>query len=133
MGKIASIFLKFSRRPKKIPKSEFYNLKNTTSIPITLLWKCPPPPPPPGYNNQSPNWKTVLFVETTELFISNGVRVYRYICELILLYSPRVGLLTSCFVPRGGFLYTMIVPGRVFAPFKSCPEGLSRGGGGGRG
>ena len=24
-------------------KSEFYTLKNTMSIPITLLWKCPPP------------------------------------------------------------------------------------------
>ena len=35
---------KFSRRPQKIPKSVFYTLKDTTSIPITLLWKCPPPP-----------------------------------------------------------------------------------------
>ena len=26
--------------------------------------------------------KTVLFVETTKLFISNSVRVYRYICEI---------------------------------------------------
>ena len=48
-----------------------------------------------------------------------------------------MGLLTSCSVPTAGFLYTMIVPtagflytmivpgGRVFAPFKSCPGGLS--------
>ena len=36
--------------------------------------------------------------------------------------------MTPCSVPRGGFLYTIIVPGRVFAPFKSCPGGLSRGG-----
>ena len=27
------------------------------------------------------------------------------------LYVPGVGLLTPCFVPRGGFLYTTIVPG----------------------
>ena len=39
-----------------------------------------------------------------------------------------MGLLTPCIVPRGGFLYRMIVPGRVFAPFRSCPGG----GGGGR-
>ena len=32
----------FPEDPKKIPKSEFYTLKNTTSIPITLLWECPP-------------------------------------------------------------------------------------------
>ena len=42
-------------------------------------------------------------------------------------FMSRVGLLTPCFVPRGGFLYTMIVPGggRIFAPFKLCPGGLS--------
>ena len=40
-----------------------------------------------------------------------------------------MGLLTLFSVSRGGFLYTMIVPGgRVFAPFKSCPGGLSQGG-----
>ena len=43
-----------------------------------------------------------------------------------------MGLLTPCIVARGGFLYRMIVPGgRVFAPFKSCPGGLSQGWGGG--
>ena len=38
-----------------------------------------------------------------------------------------MGLLTPYSVPRGRFLYTMIVPGgeRVFAPFKSCSGGLS--------
>ena len=41
--------------------------------------------------------------------------------------SQGVGLLTSCFVLRGGFLYTMIVLGG-FAPFKSCSGGLSQGG-----
>ena len=41
-----------------------------------------------------------------------------------------MGLLTPCFVPGEGFLYTIIVPGGgVFAPFESCPGGLSRGGG----
>ena len=40
LGKMASIFQqKSSRRPYKISKSEFYTLKNMTSIPITLLWK----------------------------------------------------------------------------------------------
>ena len=38
-------------------------------------------------------------------------------------YVLGVGLLAPCFVPRGGVLYTMIVPGgRVLAPFESCPE-----------
>ena len=33
-------------------------------------------------------------------------------------------LLTPCSIPKERFLYTMIVlGGRVFAPFKSCPEG----------
>ena len=39
---MASIFQKFSRRPYKIPKSEFYTLKNTTSIPITYYGSDPP-------------------------------------------------------------------------------------------
>ena len=86
---------------------------------IVWLWW---PPNDIYFNNQSPHWKTFLFVETTKLFISNSVRVYRYICEIFLLYVPGVGLLTPCFVPRGGFLYTMIVPGgRVFAPLEACP------------
>ena len=34
-------------------------------------------------NSQSPHWKTILFVESTKLFISNSVRVHRYICEII--------------------------------------------------
>ena len=63
-------------------------------------------------------------LETTKLFISNSVRVYRYICEIFWLYVPMVGLFTPCFVPRGGFLYTMIVPVRVFAPFRSSPGGM---------
>ena len=60
-----------------------------------------------------------------------------------------MGLLSPCSVRRGGFLYTMIVPGgrvfgrggflytmivpggRVFVPFKSCPRGLSGWEGGG--
>ena len=44
-------------------------------------------------------------------------------------YVPGVGLLTPCSVPRGAFLYTMIAPGRAFAPFKLCTRGLSWGGG----
>ena len=42
-------------------------------------------------------------------------------------YVPGVGLLTPCSVPRGVFLYTMIVPREGFAPFKLCTRGLSRG------
>ena len=37
-----------------------------------------------------------------------------------------MGLLTPCFVPRGGVLYTMIVPGRGFLP----PSSRVPGGGG---
>ena len=36
-----------------------------------------------------------------------------------------MGLLTPCFVPRGGLLYTMVVSGgRAFAPFESCLGGM---------
>ena len=40
-----------------------------------------------------------------------------------------MGLLTPCFVPRGGFLYTVIVPGGGFLLPSSlvpggCPEGM---------
>ena len=70
-----------------------------------------------------------LFVETTKLFISNSVRVYRHICEIFYLYVARGEAFDSLFCPEGRVLYTMIVPGgRVFAPFKFCPGGLSRGG-----
>ena len=48
-------------------------------------------------------------------------------------YVPGVGLLTPCSVPMGALLYTMIVPGEVFASFKLCTRGLSCGGGGGGG
>ena len=65
------------------------------------------------------------FVETTKLFISNSVRVYTF----VKLYVPGMGLLILCFVPREGFLYTVIVlGGRVFALFELYPGGLSRGG-----
>ena len=56
----------------------------------------------------------MLFVETIKLFISNIVRVYRYIHQIFQLYVPGVGLLTLRFVPRGGILYTMIVSGGGF-------------------
>ena len=35
----------------------------------------------------------------------------------------RVGLLTPCFVPRGGFLYTMIVLGGGFLPLRVVSRG----------
>ena len=75
---------------------------------IVWLWW---PPNDIYFNNESPPWKTVLFVETTKLFTSNSVRVYGYICEIFWLYVPGVGLLTPCSVPRGGVLYTVIVLG----------------------
>ena len=44
-------------------------------------------------------------------------------------YVPGVGLLTPCFVPRGGVLYTMIVSGEGLLPPESrvlgvCPGGM---------
>ena len=37
-------------------------------------------------------------------------------------------LLTPCFVPKGGFLYTMIVPGEGFLLPSSCAPGVCPGG-----
>ena len=62
------------------------------------------------FNNQSSHWKTILFVESTKPFISNSVRLHRYIGEILQFYVPEMGLLTPCSVPRGGFSYTMIAP-----------------------
>ena len=47
---------------------------------VVWLWW---PPNDICFNNQSPYWKTVLFLESTKLFISNNVRVHRYICEIL--------------------------------------------------
>ena len=38
-----------------------------------------------------------------------------------------MGLLTPCFLPNGGFLYTMIVPRGGFLPPSSRARGLSLG------
>ena len=60
---------------------------------------------------KSPNWETVLFVETTKLFVSNCVRVYRYIMKF------------SDFMSRGwGFWLPVLSRGEGF-----CTEWLSRG------
>ena len=65
----------------------------------------------------------MLFVESTKLFISNNVRVYRYVCEILQLYVPGVWLLTPFSVPRGG-LYTMVVLGEGFLlPSSRVPGG----------
>ena len=74
-------------------------------------------------NNLSPHCKTVLFVEFTKLFISNSVRVHRYICEILYLYVPGGGLLTPCSVPREGFLYTTIVPEGEFCSLQVVSRG----------
>ena len=42
--------------------------------------------------------------------------------------SPEWWLLTACFVPRGGFLYTIIVPGEGFCPLRVMSRGFSGGG-----
>ena len=44
-----------------------------------------------------------------------------------------MGLLTPCFVPREGFLYTMIVPGEGFCSLKVVSQGFVLVGGGGVG
>ena len=61
-------------------------------------------------------------------FSFHSVRVYRYICEVFTLYVPGVGLLTLCSLPRGGFLYTIIVPGggKFLLP-SSCVLGVCPG------
>ena len=45
-----------------------------------------------------------------------------------ILYVPGVGLLPPCSVPRGAFLYTMIVPGGGFLLPSSCVPGSVPGG-----
>ena len=41
-----------------------------------------------------------------------------------------MGLLIPCYVPREAFVHNDCPAGRAFVPFKSCPGGLSREGGG---
>ena len=41
---------------------------------------------------------------------------------------PGVGLLTPCFVPRGGILYTVIVPGEGFCSLQVVSWGFVPGG-----
>ena len=51
--------------------------------------------------------------------------LYKYICEIFLLYVPGVGSLTPRFVPGEGFVHSDCPGrGRVFAPFESCPGGM---------
>ena len=54
--------------------------------------------------------------------------VYKYNCEIFLLYVPGVGSLTPRFVPGEGFAHNDCPRGRVFAPFESCPGGFFPGG-----
>ena len=52
---------------------------------------------------KSPNWETILFVETTELLVSNCARAYRYIVR------------SSNFICWGGAFDSLYRPkGRVF-------------------
>ena len=48
-------------------------------------------------------------------------------------YVPGVGLSTPCSVPRGAFLYTMIVTEEGFCSLQVVYQGFVLGGGGGYG
>ena len=65
---------------------------------------------------------TVLFVETTRLFISNG-------CQNFLSLYPGGGAFEILILSWGGFLYATIVPEGGFCPFRVVSGGLSRGDG----
>ena len=67
--------------------------------------------------------KQSYLLRPKSIFISNSVRVYRYICEIFQLNVLGVGLLTLCFVLRGGFLYRMIVPGEGFCSLQVVSQG----------
>ena len=71
-----------------------------------------------------------LLIEKPFYLLSPQSFSFQIVSEFIDIFvklSDFMGLLTPCSVPRGAFLYTMIVPGEGFAPFKLCPWGLSRG------
>ena len=57
-----------------------------------------------------------------KLFISNSVRVYRYICEIFSNFMSREWGFWSPVLSRGkGFCTQWLSLGRVFASFESCP------------
>ena len=74
---------------------------------VWLWW----PPNDIYFNNQFFHWKTVLFVETTRFSFQTVSEFKDTIVKFSNSMSRWAGLLTLCFVPRGGFLYTVIVPG----------------------
>ena len=78
------------------------------------------------YNNQSPHWKTVLFVETTKLFISNSIRVYTD--TFIDTLSQGWGFWLPVLFRGEDFCAQWLSREKGFAAFKSCP-GFVRGGG----
>ena len=49
--------------------------------------------------------------------------VSEFIDTFMKFYVSGVAFLSPCFVPRGGFLYTMIVPGESLCPLQVCPGG----------
>ena len=78
------------------------------------------------FNNQSPRWKTILFVETTK-FSSNSVRVYIQLWNFLTL-CPRGGAFDSLFCPEGRvFVHKNCPGGRVLLPSSRvlgvCPTG----------
>ena len=81
---------------------------------------------------QSPHWKTILSVETTKLSISKSLRVYTD--TIIDTLSQGWGFWPPVnFVPRWGFLCTMIIPGEMFLLPSSRAQCLLGGGGEGEG
>ena len=122
MTKIRNIFVNFQAPfSQKIINIHLYMSYKAFIRSIVSLWWLPNDI---YFNNKSPHWKIFLFVETPKLFISNSVRVYRYICEIFTLYVPGVGLLTPCSVPRGGFFVHNNFPGGgILLPSSRVPGG----------
>ena len=73
---------------------------------------------------KSPNWETGLFVETTKLFISNCVRVYRYIVKFSNFMSRGGRAFDSMYCPEGRVFAQMIVPGGGFLLPSSLVQGV---------
>ena len=74
--------------------------------------------------------KTILFVKSTKLFISNSARVHRYICEIIKLYTlcSWGGTFNSLFCSEGSVFVHNDCPRGGFLLPSSCVPGVCPGG-----
>ena len=73
--------------------------------------------------------KTTLIERILICWLYSRKNNYQETFVKFLTLCPGVGLLTPCFVPRERvFVHNDCPEGRVFAPFESCPGGLSWGG-----